>query len=84
MKLNHLHKSDLVSGLTAMRVSQLAQSIASAYLRGKNLFHCITLCSCTGVTGQMMSALMCYFCFMHRNNFMHVCSDAISHFNVFS
>ena len=44
------------------------------------------LCSCTGVTGQnlMMSALMCYFCFMHRNNIMHVCSDAISHFNVFS
>ena len=24
------------------------------------------------------------FCFMNRNNIMHVCSDAISHFNVFS
>ena len=25
-----------------------------------------------------MSALMCNFCFMHRNNILHVCSDAIS------
>ena len=69
--------------LTAMTVSQLAQSTARAYLKGeKYMFHCITLFSCTGVTGQIMSALIYYFCFMHRSNIMHVCSDASSHFNV--
>ena len=25
-----------------------------------DMFHCITLCSCTGVTGQMMSDVLCF------------------------
>ena len=28
---------------------------------GGNMFHCITLCSCTGVTGQMMSDVLFLF-----------------------
>ena len=61
-----------------------AGALNSQRLSEGGMFHCITLCSCTGVTGQMMSALMCYVCFMHRNNIMHICRDAISHFHVFS
>ena len=64
--------------------SVLVGAVNSERLSEGELFHCITLCSCTGVTLQMMSALMCYFCFMHIHNIMHVCSDPISHLNVFS
>ena len=37
----------------------------------------------TDGTGRMMSALMYYFCFMHRSNIMHVCSDASLHLKMF-
>ena len=39
--------------------SVLAGAVNSKRLSGrKNMFHCITLCSCTGVTGQMMSDVL--------------------------
>ena len=36
--------------------------------------HCITLLSCTGVTGQIMSALLCNL-FMHTSNIMQAIVD---------
>ena len=45
---------------------------------------CFIVLHCVHVQASLDRCLMCYFCFMHRNNIMHVCSDAISHLNVFS
>ena len=44
----------------------------------KNRFHCITLCSCTGVTGQMMSDVLFFVSCLE----IIVCMFAVMRFHI--